>query len=144
MQEEWIEKCVSHPMTQIASDGGWDDGDAHPRVAGSHARFLGRYVRDKQLLDLPLAIRKISLLPALSLQQAVPQMARKGRLQVGMDADIVVFDASTVIDKATYESPLSVPDGIDVVMVNGVVILQDGQFLENVRPGLAIRAATIE
>ena len=71
-------------------------------------------------------------------------MARKGRLQVGMDADIVVFDASTVIDKATYESPLSVPDGIDVVMVNGVVILQDGQFLENVRPGLAIRAATIE
>lgn len=144
MQEEWIEKCVSHPMTQIASDGGWDDGDAHPRVSGSHTRFLGRYVRDKQLLDLPLAIRKISLLPALSLQQAIPQMARKGRLQVGMDADIVVFDASTVIDKATYESPLSVPDGIKVVMVNGVVILQDGQFVENVWPGESIRAAIIE
>ena len=71
-------------------------------------------------------------------------MARKGRLQVGMDADIVVFDASTVIDNSTYESPLSVPTGIVVVMVNGVVILQDGQFVENVWPGDAIRAAIIE
>ncbi len=144
MKEEWIETCVAHPLTQIASDGGWDGGKTHPRVAGSNTRVLGRYVREKGLLTITDAIRKMALLPAQSLEAAVPKMAKKGRLQEGMDADIVIFNPGTVIDRATYSEPTLTPNGIEVVIVNGVVIRQSGSFMKNVFPGRAIRLDAIE
>ena len=144
MKEEWIDSCVEHPITQIASDGGWDGGKTHPRVAGSNTRVLGRYVREKGLLSLTEAIRKMALLPAQSLQASAPQMVKKGRLQVGMDADIVIFDPETVIDRATYSEPTLTPLGIEAVIVNGVVVRQSGSLIDGVFPGEAIRLQTIE
>lgn len=144
MKEEWINSCVAHPLTQIASDGGWDGGQTHPRVAGSNTRVLGRYVREKGLLTFSDAIRKMALLPAQSLEVSAPQMAKKGRLQVGMDADIVIFDPETVIDLATYAEPTLAPQGMDVVIVNGVVVRQSGSFIDGVFPGEAIRLDVID
>ena len=142
--DEWVTACVAHPVTQIASDGGWDGGKTHPRVAGSNTRVLGRYVRERNLLSLNDAIAKMTILPARSLEAAAPQMAKKGRLQEGLDADIVVFDPRTVIDRATYAEPVLAPHGVDVVIVNGVVVLRDGAFADGIFPGEAIRTAVAD
>jgi len=144
MQQEWVDACVEHPLTQIASDGGWDDGKTHPRVAGSNTRVLSLYVREKGTLTLNDAIRKMALLPAQSLESVSAQMARKGRLQQGMDADIVVFDPGIVIDRATYAEPTLTPIGIEAVIVNGIVVLRSGVFAEGIYPGRDIRANAIQ
>ncbi|WP_428409861.1 amidohydrolase family protein [Hyphococcus sp.] len=144
MKEEWIDACVAHPETQIASDGGWDPNGGHPRDAGTNTSVLGRFVREKGLLSLPAAIRKMSYLPATSLEAAAPQMARKGRLQKGMDADIVIFNAGTVSDRATYAEPQLAPEGIDYVIVNGVVIKTPDGFVDGAAPGEPIRLPPAE
>ncbi len=138
-KEAVIEACMRSSHAQIASDGGADGPASHPRVAGTNTRVLGRYVREKGLLPLSQAIAKMSLLPARSLEHIAPQMARKGRLQAGMDADVVIFDAGRVIDRATYGDPLLEPAGIEVVIVAGTVIKQEGRFVDGVYPGRAIR-----
>ncbi|MBI1392265.1 MAG: amidohydrolase family protein [Alphaproteobacteria bacterium] len=143
MKDEWVDACVAHPETQIASDGGWDEGGGHPRDAGTFSRVLGRYVRETGRLSLPAAIRKMSYLPAKSLEDAAPQMARKGRLQEGMDADIVVFDPATVLDLATYAQPRLAPEGIEWVIVGGVAIMTPDGFIEGANPGKAIRLPDI-
>lgn len=139
--DAWVDACVADPLTQVASDGGWDEGKTHPRVAGTHARVLGRYVRERAVLTLPQAIAKMTLLPARSLEASAPQMARKGRIQEGMDADLVVFDPATILDRATYREPTLAPDGVLAVVVDGVVVLRDGVPTAGVFPGRAIRAA---
>ena len=136
---EWVDACVAHPATQIASDGSWEQGETHPRVAGTHSRVLGHYVRERRLLTLESAIRKMTLLPALALQGAAPQLARKGRLQQGMDADLTVFDPEAIADRATYEQPTLPPQGIDIVIVNGVIVVRNGEVVDGVTPGAAIR-----
>ncbi|MEO1134998.1 MAG: amidohydrolase family protein [Pseudomonadota bacterium] len=142
--DAWVNACVEHPETFIASDGGWDGGKTHPRVAGSNARFLGEYVREKGVFTLSRAIRKLALAPAMSLEQAAPQMSKKGRLQEGMDADIVIFNAETVIDQATYKEPVLPSRGIETVIVGGTVIYHAGEFRENSYPGAAIRLAPLD
>ncbi len=144
MKQEWIDACVAHPETQIASDGGWDPNGGHPRDAGTNARVLGEHVREKALLSLPAAIRKMSYLPAKSLEASAPQMARKGRLQKGMDADIVILNAETVSDRATYENAHTPPAGIEWVIVNGVVIKTPGGFVEGAGPGKPVRLPAAE
>jgi dihydroorotase len=136
---EWVDACVAHPATQIASDGSWEQGNTHPRVAGTHSRILGNYVRERRVLTLESAIRKMTLLPALTLQDAAPQLARKGRLQQGMDADLTVFDPETITDRATYEQPTLPPRGIDFVIVNGMIVVRNGEIVEGATPGVAIR-----
>jgi N-acyl-D-aspartate/D-glutamate deacylase len=89
----------------IASDGGLANGLGHPRRAGTYARVLGKYVREDKVLSLIAAIRKSSLMPAQRPESMSPQMRQKGRLKIGADADISVFDPMRVIDKATYENP---------------------------------------
>ena len=81
----------------------------------------------------------MTLLPALALQDAAPQLARKGRLQQGMDADLTVFDPASIADRATYEHPTLPPRGIDFVIVDGVIVVRNGEIVDGVTPGAAIR-----
>ena len=135
--EEMLRKAIAHPTVMIASDG---RVETHPRGAGTYARLLGKYVREDKALSLMEAIRKSSLLPAQRLESMCPQMGQKGRLKVGADADIVVFEPSQVIDKATFENPAQYSAGFRFVMVEGTFIVRDGNLVEGVAPGQPILA----
>jgi len=138
---ETVKALVAHPMTMIASDGMWlTNGKAHPRTFGTFSRVLGRYVREEKALTLNEALAKMTIQPARRLEKRAPMMARKGRLEVGADADIVVFDAATVTDEATYEDPAQYSSGFRHVFVNGVPTLRDGAFIEGAAGGVGIKA----
>ncbi len=139
--EESVKNLVADPQVMIASDGMWlTDGKAHPRTWGTYARVLGRYVREQEALGLMDALKKMTVLPADRLSKRVPSMKKKGRVQVGADADLVVFDPETIIDRATYQDPAQYSTGIDHVVVNGAVTLRNGQFVEGAASGKPIRA----
>lgn len=137
--EEISKLAVSNAQVIVASDGMIHGGKGHPRGAGSFARVLGYYVREQKTISLMEALRKMSLLPAERLAASVPMMRNKGRLKVGADADIVIFDPARVMDKATFENPAQYSEGITSVLVNGVAVVQDGKLVEGVKPGIAIR-----
>src|SRR6267142_4979007 len=101
---------------------------------------LGRYVRENHSLSLMDAIRKMTLIPAQRLEARVPAMRQKGRLRVGADADITIFDPATVVDRSTYREPSLPPVGIQHVIVNGVSVVTNGRAVEGVAPGKAVRA----
>jgi len=132
---------VSNPMVMIASDGvGGGGPKVHPRGQGTFARVLGHYVREEKALDLMTALRKMTLMPAMRLEKRAPEFQNKGRIKVGADADITVFSAEKIIDRATFEEPLQYSDGIRFVLVNGVPVLRDGDLVGGVFPGRAARA----
>jgi dihydroorotase len=137
---EEMEYALAHPLVLIASDGTpFVDGRAHPRGAGTFARVLGRYVREAGTLTLMDALRKMTLLPARRLEPALPEMRRKGRVAVGADADLTVFDPATVLDRATFAEPAQPSAGIPWVLVGGVVVVRDGRIVASARPGRAVR-----
>ena len=138
--QEMFELALAHPAVMVASDGvPFVNGQGHPRGAGTFARVLGRYVREEGLLTLMEAIRKMTLMPAQRLDAYVPQMADKGRIRVGADADITVFDPATVIDNATFQSPTQPSSGIEHVLVAGTFVVRDAELIETAFPGQAIR-----
>jgi N-acyl-D-aspartate/D-glutamate deacylase len=138
--EEMVRAAVANPMIMIASDGLMENGKGHPRGVGTFARVLGKYSREDKALSLMDAIRKSSLMPAKRLEAMSPQMRQKGRIKIGSDADIVVFDPARVIDKATYEKPAQYSEGFRYVLVDGVFVVRDGQIQESATPGKGIRA----
>jgi dihydroorotase len=138
--EQMVGVAITSPLTMIASDGYWQNGTGHPRTAGTFSKVLGRYVREARSLSMMEAIRKMTLMPAQRLEARVPVMRQKGRLTVGADADVTIFDAATVMDRSTYRQPSLSPVGIQHVVVNGVSVVANGEAVEDVAPGKAVRA----
>ena len=132
--EEMVRLAVANPIVMVASDGILVDGKGHPRGAGTYARVLGRYVREQHALTLMDALRKMSLMPADRLG-----LKSKGRIQVGADADLTVFDAGRVIDKATFEQPAQYSEGIPYVLVAGRLVVKDSRVQPDIAPGQAVR-----
>ncbi len=137
--EEEVLAAYRHPQVMVASDGIIRRGKGHPRGAGTFARFLGYYVREKKVVPLMEGLRKVTLLPAQRLERAAPVMKRKGRVQVGADADLTIFDPNTIIDRATYENSAQYSAGIYYVLVAGQVVVDQGKLVEGVKPGQAIK-----
>ena len=144
MKEPMIELAIGTPFVMIASDAMPYDPGAHPRSAGPFARVLGRYVRERRTLDLVTALRKMTLMPAQRLEAIAPAMKRKGRIQVGADADLVLFDPETVIDNATFEGGLEYSTGIQHVLVSGTPVVRDGELVEGVFPGRPVLGRYLE
>ena len=143
--EETSEWITAQPDVIAASDGiPFLHVAVHPRGAGAFSRILGRYVRERGALSLMDALTKMTLLPARRVEGVAPDMTRKGRVQVGADADIAVFDPETVLDRATYEAPATPSQGIAFVLVEGVVVVRDGALVEDVFPGRAVVAGPRE
>ena len=138
MKPECIKTGINAQGVLIASDGMPYAKLAHPRTAGTFSRVLGKYVRQEKVIDLIDAIEKRTLLPAQRLEIIAPMMRFKGRIQVGADADITIFDPNTVLDKATFEKGLAFSKGIEYVIVNGFFILKNGKTVPNVFPGQPI------
>ena len=136
--------AVANPIVMIASDGMRITGPkVHPRGQGTFSRVLGHYVREEKALDLMTALRKMTLMPAQRLEKRAPAFKDKGRIRVGADADITVFDPNRILDKATFEEPLQYSEGIQFVLVNGVPVVKDGQLVERIFPGRAARAPVL-
>ena len=133
--EEMTLAAVTHPVTMIASDG----GIGHPRGAGTFGKVLGRYVREQGELELMDALARMTIQPATRLERWVPAIANKGRIRVGADADITVFDPDRVIDRATYLDGSLTSEGFEYVIVNGTPVVDGGELAEGVRPGRAIK-----
>ena len=140
MTEEIVLEALRNPLTMIASDGILDNGKGHPRTAGTYARVLGKYVREERALSLMDALAKMTLMPARRLERRVPAMKNKGRIRLGADADITIFDPQTISDRATFQEPAKETVGVRFVIVNGVMVVKDGQLQANVHPGGPIRA----
>ena len=138
MKPEWIKTGIAAPGVMIASDGMPYAKLAHPRTAGTFSRVLGKYVREEKVIDLNTAIEKMTLLPAKRLEGIAPMMRFKGRIQVGADADITIFNLDTILDKATFEKGLEFSAGIEYVIVNGTFVLKNGKTVTNVFQGQPI------
>ncbi|MEJ7619024.1 MAG: amidohydrolase family protein, partial [Pyrinomonadaceae bacterium] len=95
-----VNQAITSPLTIIASDGILENGKGHPRTAGTYTRVLGHYVREKKTLTLMEALRKMTIMPARRLERRVPAMKNKGRIRLGADADLAIFDAERVTDKS--------------------------------------------
>ena len=133
-KQEVVDKVIPHPLVMIASDG----EQGHPRNAGTYSRVLAQYVREKGTITLMDALRKMSLMPAEMLERSTPDARRKGRLQEGADADIVVFDAATITDRSTFEKPMEPSVGVHYLLVGGTVVVNEGKIVADVFPGRAL------
>ncbi len=155
--QEFLDQSVLMPGGAIASDAmPWTskgqritgevwplpaDAFAHPRSAGTFARFLRDYVRERRKVTLRAGLERMTLIPARILEGSVPQMKKKGRVQVGADADLVAFDLATVSDRGTFTQPAQTALGMRHVIVNGTSVIRDGELVRDAKPGRPIRRA---
>lgn len=142
--EEDVRTALRVPWIMLGSDAIPEPGDNnHPRASGCFSRLLGRYVREQNVLTLTDALAKITILPAKRLEGRCEALRHKGRLQIGADADITIFDPATVIDTSTVDHPASMSEGIEYVFVSGKLV-KDGETLnKDVRLGDPIRSDTV-
>jgi N-acyl-D-aspartate/D-glutamate deacylase len=136
--QEVVDAVIPYPGVMIASDGAL----GHPRNAGTYSRVLAEYVREKKTLTLMEALRKMTILPAQMLERSTPAARKKGRMQEGVDADIVVFDPATIADRGTFQKPMEPSVGVRYLVVGGAVLVDQGKILEGVFPGKAIRGGS--
>jgi dihydroorotase/N-acyl-D-amino-acid deacylase len=136
LDEGDVERIMRHPQTMIASDGRLSrprEGHPHPRAYGTFPRVLGRYVRERQVLTLEDAIKKMTSMPAATLR-----LTDRGRLVPGARADLTIFSADSVSDGATFQDPHQYPSGIPYVIVNGTLAVDEGRFT-GARAGRVLR-----
>ena len=131
LQQPWC--SVGSDGSAYAIEGPLRRGNPHPRNFGTFPRVLGRYVRDRKLLTLENGIRKMT-----SLNAAKVGLAQRGMLKKGYYADITIFDPRTIIDQATFASPFQYPRGIQTVIVNGTIVIQEGKHTD-ATPGQGLR-----
>lgn len=141
ISEDIVKSTIADSIVIIASDGDMKEGKGHPRGVGTFARVLGKYVREEKLISLSEGLRKITLMPAKRLEDIAPMMKNKGRICIGADADITIFDPDEIIDQATYEEPAEYSRGINYVLVNGIIVVKDGQLQDGICAGRAVRGA---
>jgi N-acyl-D-aspartate/D-glutamate deacylase len=132
--QEMVDATIPNPLIMIASDG----AEGHPRNAGTYARVIVQYVREKKTLTLMEALNKLTLMPAEMLARSTPDAYHKGRLQEGADADIVIFDPQTIADRSTFEKPMEPSVGVHYLLVAGTPVIDDEKLVENVFPGQAL------
>ncbi|WP_127530018.1 amidohydrolase family protein [Paenibacillus kobensis] len=138
---EDIEESIKPAYVMIGSDAILEPGlNNHPRASGTFARTIGLYARDKGVISLMDAIAKTSLLPAQRLEKQAPALKKKGRVEKGMDADLVVFDYDTIIDKSTVEHPDLYSSGIQYVFIAGKPVLDDGKLNKRIHVGEPVRS----
>jgi N-acyl-D-aspartate/D-glutamate deacylase len=137
---ENVAKAIESPFVMIASDGFLArTRQGHPRASGTFSRVLGRHVREAGTVKLTDALRRMTLDPARRLEGISPAMRQKGRIKTGADADLVLFDARTIMDRATYSEPSIPPVGIPFVLVNGIVVVDQGELVAGASPGRGVR-----
>jgi N-acyl-D-aspartate/D-glutamate deacylase len=137
MSDSDVETALKFPWISLGSDAAASPrpvdpntvGNGHPRGYGNFPRVIAEYVRKKKVITLPEAIRKMTSWPATRLR-----LASRGTVKEGNWADVVVFDYEKIQDNATYEYPFRLPTGIDLVLVNGQVVVENGKHT-GVRPG---------
>jgi N-acyl-D-aspartate/D-glutamate deacylase len=132
--QEIVDAIIPNPLIMIASDG----AEGHPRNAGTYARVLAQYFREKKTLTLMEALRKMTLMPAQMLERSTPAAHQKGRLQEGADADVVIFDPQTIADRSTFEKPMEPSVGVHYLLVGGTPLIDDGKLVPDVFPGRAL------
>jgi len=130
--EDHVKKIMKRSEMNVCTDG-LLSGTPHPRVYGSFARVLGKYVRQEKVLSLVEAIYKMAGKSAAALN-----IKERGIIKVGYYADITIFNPDTIIDKGTFENPKQFPEGIEYVIVNGEIAVENGKYTKN-RNGMVIR-----
>lgn len=138
--ESAVQAAVKSKATMVGSDGGLNNGVGHPRSAGSFCRVLGHYSRNLGLLSLSEAVKKMTVMPARRFEKRCPEFKRKGRIKVGADADLAIFDPKTVIDKATFDKPAVASFGMKWVLLNGEAAVSEGTLQDRGNTGKPIRA----
>ena len=143
VKESWLLEALDWPDMMISTDALPSFSAqqlSNPNIGGSFSLVLGKYVREKGAMTLSDALSRMSLKQAQWLQQIAPAFARKGRLQVGADADIVVFDPDTIAAGADYGNPYAPPTGMNWVIVNGIPVVADGHLVDGPAPGVQLFA----
>jgi N-acyl-D-amino-acid deacylase len=133
--EDSLRACIANPAHLASTDAVLVGGRPHPRGWGTYPRYLGRYVRELGLLSLEECIRRMTGAAAECLR-----LNDRGLVRPGLAADLVLFDAERILDRATFEEPRQAPEGIELVVVNGVVVVESGRH-SGATPGVALRSS---
>ncbi|MDT0556144.1 amidohydrolase family protein [Patiriisocius hiemis] len=140
MKENWVDGAIKSSSTMIASDGGGYSPLGHPRSSGTFCKTIREYVNEKNIISINSAIEKMTLMPAQVLEDIVPDMKLRGRIQVGSYADLLLFELNKVKDNATYTSGFEKSSGMSYVIVNGKILIKEGVLQEKTFPGKAIKS----